>query len=84
MVLFSGFHLFIEEKWTIISIERNIGVISSKTVYMIGWWPDTDSFVNGKFLLLNELLTSKILTVSIYISTIEMLILNDSSCATGL
>ena len=38
----------------------------------------------GTFLFWNELLTSKILAVSLFIDAIAMLILNDSACATGL
>ena len=38
----------------------------------------------GTFLFWNELLTSKILAVSLWIYAISMLILNESACATGL
>ena len=60
----------LRKKWTIISIERNIGVISFKQVQIIGWWTDTDYFINGKSFILNELLISKILSVSICIAVI--------------
>ena len=36
-----------KKKWTFISIERNIWVIFSKPVYIIGWWTDIDYFING-------------------------------------
>ena len=67
-----------------ISIERNIGVIYFKPVQIIGWWTDTDAFTNGKFLFWNELLKFKVMAVSLCISTIEIMILNESACATGL
>ena len=39
-------------KLTILSIERNIGVIFFKPVYIIGWWNEVDSSMNGKFFIL--------------------------------
>ena len=39
-------------KCTFIYNEGKIGVISIKTVYIIGWWIDTDSFMNGKICIL--------------------------------
>ena len=42
----------LKKKWTIISIESNIGVRYFKPVQIIGWWTDTESFMNGKICIL--------------------------------
>ena len=42
----------LKKKWTIISIERNIGVIYFKSVYIIGWCNDIKSFMNGNICIL--------------------------------
>ena len=36
----------LKNKWTIILIERNIGVRFFKPVQIIGWWTDTEYFIN--------------------------------------
>ena len=36
----------LKTKWTATSIDSNIGVIFFKPVYIIGWWTDTNSFIN--------------------------------------
>ena len=37
----------LKNKWTFV-IKRNIGVRSLKSVNIIWWWNDIDSFINGK------------------------------------
>ena len=42
----------LKKKWSFISIESNIGVRYLKPVYIIGWWTDTYSFMNGNICVL--------------------------------
>ena len=37
----------LKTEWSVLSIDRNIGVIIFKPVHIIIWWTDTDSFKNG-------------------------------------
>ena len=74
----------LKEKRNVISIERNIEVIFFKPVYIIGWWNDTDSFMNVNIYILECMADIQILSMSPCIAAIVMLILKDSECATGM
>ena len=73
-----------ETKWTIVQIESNIRLGFFKPVQIIRCGTKQNTSWIRTFLFWKSLLTSKILAVILCIFVIEMLILNEYACATGL
>ena len=54
-MFFPEFYFLLKKKSNFISIERNIWVRYFKPVYIIGWWNDTESFINGNIFILEHI-----------------------------
>ena len=53
--IFLYFIYVLNKKFTAILIDGNIGVIFFKLVQIIGWWTETDSYMNGEICILEQI-----------------------------
>ena len=74
----------LKTKWTLISIERNIGVRFFKPVYIIGGWNDTESLMNGNICFLKCITDIKYTGIESMHSRDRYVDSEESECATGM